>query len=201
MKKILILLVITFLGTVSIVFAQTSGMRRFGFDWGLSFIIQPDVFQRTSSMGVNFQIFDNGKLHIRNHIMLVDGGVMNMEAEGIKYTRQSISDKITVGTITHELFYPYGFLGGGIGTCGLNSGPPFKGRAFENPLYGSVELGAGFEVLTLKHLTFFSEIGFFGNMSKLFQKNDLNTNDKGFSSYGGGFAMQQKIQLGLRAYL
>jgi hypothetical protein len=175
-------------------------MRRFGFDWGISFIIQPDVFQRTSSMGVNFRVFDNGKLHIRNHTMLVDGGVMNMEAEGVKYTRTSISDKITVGTITHGLFHPYGFLGGGIGTCGPNSGPLFKSKVFENPLYGFWELGAGFEVLTAKHLSFFAEIGFFGNMSKLFQ-GDRAVNNKGFSSYKNGYMQQQKIQLGLRTYL
>jgi hypothetical protein len=138
-------------------------------------------------MGINFQVFDNGKLHIRNHI-IYNGGVLNMEAGGIKYTRHTISDKITVGTITQRLFHTYGFLEGGMGTCGLE-----KGNIFENPLYGSVELGSGLEVLALKHLGFFAEIGFFGNISELFQNNA--------PSYDGGFMMQQKIQLGLRAYL
>jgi hypothetical protein len=82
MKKIAVLAVLVLLGMVSAVSAQTNEenepvMRRFGFSWGLSFIIQPDVFQRTSSMGINFQVFDNGKLHIRNHI-IYNGGVLNM---------------------------------------------------------------------------------------------------------------------------
>jgi hypothetical protein len=111
-----------------------------------------------------------------------------MEAEGIKYTRHSISDKISVGTITQGLFHTYGFLEGGMGTCGLE-----KSKIFENQLYGSVELGAGLEVLALKHLGFFAEIGFFGNISELFQNNA--------PAYHDGFMMQQKIQLGLRTYL
>jgi hypothetical protein len=56
-----------------------------------------------------------------------------------------------------------------------------------------VELGGGLEVLALKHLSFFAEIGFFGNISELFQNHA--------PAYDGGFMMQQKIQLGLRAYL
>jgi hypothetical protein len=79
-------------------------------------------------------------------------------------------------------------LEGGMGTCGLE-----KGKIFENQLYGSVELGAGLEVLALKHLSFFTEIGFFGNISDLFQNHA--------PSYDNGFMMQQKIQLGLRTYL
>jgi hypothetical protein len=193
MKRIVVLAVLVFLGVVSVVSAQTNeeneaAMRRFGFSWGLSFIIQPDVFQRTSSMGINFQVFDNGILHIRNHI-IYNGGVLNMEAEVpvIKYTRHSISDKITVGTITQGLFHTYGFLEGGIGTCGLE-----KGKIFENQPYGSVELGVGLEVLALKHLSFFAEIGFFGNISELFQNNA--------PSYHDGFMLQQKFQLGVRTY-
>jgi hypothetical protein len=111
-----------------------------------------------------------------------------MEAEGIKYTRHSISDKISVGRITQGLFHTYGFLEGGIGTCGLD-----KTKIFENKPYGSMELGAGLEALALKHLSFFAEIGFFGNISDLFQNHA--------PSYDGGFMMQQKIQLGIRAYL
>jgi hypothetical protein len=68
-----------------------------------------------------------------------------------------------------------------------------RSKIFENPLYGSIELGAGLEFLSLKHLSFFSEIGFFGNMSELYQGNAPN--------YDNGFMMQQKIQIGLRAYL
>jgi len=202
MKKITVLTVLIFLGLAASIPAQTeenqSAMGRFGISWSLNFIIQPDVFQRIGSMGVNFQVFDNGKLHIRNHI-LYNGGVFNMEAEGIRYTKHSLSEKITVGTITHEFFHTYGYFEGGLGTCGLESGPPFKSKVFENPLYGSVELGAGFEVLTLRHLSFFTEIGFCGNISELFK--DGPSNSKGFTSYDGGFMMQQRIQLGLRAYL
>jgi hypothetical protein len=62
-----------------------------------------------------------------------------------------------------------------------------------------LELGGGFEVLTLKHLGFFVEIGFMGNISELF-KNDVPGYDEEFTAYKGGFMMQQRIQLGLRAY-
>jgi len=203
-RKIAILVFIGFLCAVSTVSAQANEnepvMRNFGFNWGISFIIQPDVFQRISSMGVNFKVFDNGKLHIRNHV-IYNGGVLNMEAEGIKYAKNTVSDKITAGVISHDLFYTYGYLEGGIGSCGIEYGPIFKSKVSENPLYGSVELGAGFEVLTLKHLSLFAEIGFHANLSKIFQKNDLTTNEQGFSSYGNGFMMQQRIQLGLRTYL
>jgi len=204
MKKIMVLTIFIFLYVVSAVSAQTtkneSVIRCFGFNWSLGFIMQPDVLQRISSMGINFQIFDNGKLHIRNHI-LYNGGVLNMEAEGIKYTKNSISDKISIGVVTHDLFYTYGYFEGGIGSCGMENGPIFKSKVSENPIYGSLELGAGFEVITLKHLSFFTEIGFHANLSKLFQSNTATTNNEGFSSYGNGFMMQQRMQLGLRVYL
>jgi hypothetical protein len=79
-RKILSFGLFAFLTVASGVTAQTNNsdnvsgeneaaMKRFGISWGLSFMIQPDVFQRTSSMGINFQVFDNEKLHIRNHII------------------------------------------------------------------------------------------------------------------------------------
>lgn len=191
MKKITFVFLLGIFGMVSAVSAQSNEneqiMRNFGFSWGLSFIIQPNVFQRTSSMGINFKVYDNGKLHIRNHV-IYNGGVMNMEEEGVQYIRHSVSDKISVGAITHGFFHTYGFFEGGLGVCGLE-----RSKIFENPLYGSVELGGGLEILSLKHLSFYSEIGFFGNISELYQGNAPN--------YDNGFMMQQKIQIGIRAYL
>jgi hypothetical protein len=135
MKRVSVLMVLVFCGAVSAVFAQTSenepAMGFWGFSWGLGFSVQPEVFQRTGSFGVNFRVFDNGKLHIRNHI-IYNGGVLNMEAEGVKYAKHSISDKITVGTITHGFFHTYGFFEGGIGTCGVNNGTLFQEKIYEN---------------------------------------------------------------------
>jgi len=176
MKKILLVCIVfnMMLFFVTAEDADQNSRERFSFNWSVGFHAQPEAFNRTSVLGFGFVLFDNDQLDIQSHLEFCNG-VMIMEDIDVKYYKKSLVGKISVGKMTRgDLFHPYGFLEGGIGTCGDDI---FD--VFANPLIWNIGLGTGLNIFATKNWSFSLEIGFLGNI------------------YQGKFIPQQGFELGV----
>jgi len=146
--------------------------------WSLGYEAQPEVFSRTSMLGVGFLLFAHDSLNIQNH-STYSSGIMNREDSGIKLYQHVLTEKVTVGVMSRNgLFRPYGLLEGRIGLCGLS-----KHSIFENPVIGKVGIGTGLDIFPLDTWSFFFELGFLGNI------------------YHDEFIMQQRFEIGVKTHL
>jgi hypothetical protein len=132
--------------------------KRFSLNWSVGFHGQPEAFSRTSVIGFGFVLFDNDRVDIQSQLQFCNG-VMIMEEIDEKYYKKSLVEKISVGKMTRgNLFHPYGFLEGGIGTSGEE-----LYDVFANPLIGTIGLGTGVDIFVTNNWSFSMEIGFLGN--------------------------------------
>lgn len=175
MKKILLLFILfnTILISVTAEDVNQNSREQFSLNWSVGFHAQPEVFNRTSVIGFGFVFFDNDKIDIQSQLEFCNG-VMIMEDIDVKYYKKSLVEKISIGMMTRDnLLHPYGFLEGGIGTCGAD-----LFDVFANPLIWNIGLGTGLNIFATKNWSFSLEIGFLGNI------------------YQGIFIPQQGFELG-----
>jgi len=153
---------------------QDKALRRFSFNWSMSYAGHPEAFSRSSILGIGMVIYHNDRIDIRNQIEFYNG-VMVMESLGTSYYKKVLSEKISIGKMTRgNLFRPYGFIEGRVGTCGEELYDYWK-----NPLVGNIGLGTGVNVFTGDALSYFIEFGFLGNF------------------YQAEFLPQQRFELGV----
>jgi|GEM_PF-2878924 len=132
---------------------------RLAVSWSVSFGAQPELSTRTSILGLGFVIFQNDRLHIRNKTEFCNG-IMIREDIDVKTYTKTLAEKISVGILTrNNLFRPYGFLEGRIGTSG---GDLYE--IFDNPRIWSVGLGTGLDIFATASWSFSIELGFLGHI-------------------------------------
>jgi len=154
--------------------AGSNSRSLFAIYWGVGFDSQPDASSRTTTTGFRFVVVSNDKIDIRNQLAFCTG-VFIMEDLDVTYYKKTLMDKLSIGIMTREgLFRPYGFLKGGIGTCGKE-----LYTFLENPLIGNVGLGTGLDIFATENWSFFMDIEFLGSI------------------YQGKFIPQQGFELGV----
>ena len=148
--------------------------KRFSFSWSASFAGHPEAFSRTSVLSLGFILFHSERLDIRNQLEFCNG-VIVMEKKGVSNYKKVIAEKISIGKMCKaELFRPYGFFEGRVGTSGEELYDFQK-----NPLVWNLGLGTGLDIFTSERLSYFIELGFLGNF------------------YQGEFLPQQRFELGV----
>lgn len=138
--------------------AQRDNVKRLSLSWSIGFDGQPEVFSRSSVLGIGYVLFNNGKTDIRNHLSFYNG-VMLIEDEGVKHYKKALAEKISFGRMTNSgIFRPYAFLEGRAGTSGTA-----KYDTFENPTILSFGLGSGLDLFVDDRWNYFIELGFLQN--------------------------------------
>ncbi len=152
---------------------QEKDRNRFSFSWSAGMDGHPNVFSRTSILGLGIVLYEDRGISVWNQIGFCNG-VMIMEEVGIWNYKKALFEKVSIGIQREDSpFRPYGFVEGRIGTCGTELWD-FQ----DNPLIGNAGVGAGMNIFATEHWSFFQELGFLGNF------------------YRGEFIPQQRFELG-----
>ena len=158
-KMIVTLMTMTLLVSVSSQESVPQKDSRFLMSWSMGYDGHPDVFSRTSVLGIGFILFSNDKAEIRNQIEFCNGTMM-MEEPDVKYYKKTLTNKFSFGRLSRNgLFRSYGFLEGRVGTCGEE-----LYKMFDNALIWNLGVGTGLDINVTEKTGFFLELRFMGNI-------------------------------------